>query len=218
MSSPTGHTQHEQLLLALQQALLSLKAEFIAGISEFEIITLLKQAPYEIFNEDALRDPLILFQSHFVLFHSLYLLQQQWRKQGVGELDIHALSIKLKPNQKTVQDQSQSNIQAHDALAAYYLDWQNLLQTGQSDVEDLLDSFWQKMGSEHTFAKLDAQDLQEAKLHLALPLEGDISLEQLKLQYRKLQHQHHPDKGGSIEASQTIQNAYTLLHQYLSRA
>jgi DnaJ-class molecular chaperone len=45
---------------------------------------------------------------------------------------------------------------------------------------------------------------------------ADITLLELKQQYRKLQHKNHPDKGGSIRASQSVLQAYSQLHKYIS--
>jgi len=215
MSKQANQTSHEQLLANLQNALLSFKPAFTQGISEFEIITRLKNPPFEIFSDDALRDSLVLFQSHFVLFHSLYLLKQQWREQEVGELEILATCIKLHPLK---QKHAGQNIEEHDNIAAYYLNWQNLLQTEQKDVNDLLDSFWQKMSRSNANMAVSDEALQQARAQLALPLEGKLSADQLKLQYRKLQHEHHPDKGGDIAHSQAIQKAYTLLHSYIKNS
>mmetsp|Transcript_16093 Transcript_16093/g.50599 ORF Transcript_16093/g.50599 Transcript_16093/m.50599 type:complete len:92 (-) Transcript_16093:35-310(-) len=83
-------SNYDGIQALLQEVLSSFQSQFVEGISEFEIITLLKQPPYSLFDEDALRDSLMLFQTHFVLFHSLYRLRNEWREQKVGELDIAA--------------------------------------------------------------------------------------------------------------------------------
>ncbi|MDY6883511.1 MAG: DNA-J related domain-containing protein, partial [Pseudomonadota bacterium] len=92
------YVQQAELLVDL---LSTFKPFFIKGISEYALIELLKKAPYQFFDEDALRDPLILFKTHFVLFHALYQLKRDWRERNEGELDIHALNISLKPIDKS---------------------------------------------------------------------------------------------------------------------
>jgi hypothetical protein len=112
--------KHDELQFLLQEILNAFQSQFTAGISEFELITALKQPPYSLFDEDALRDPLTLFQTHFVLFHSLYHLRNEWREQKVGELDIRATQIKLDSILSFDAD-----LQVADPLADYYLDWTN---------------------------------------------------------------------------------------------
>ena len=195
----------------LQDILSAFLPQFAEGISEFDIISLLKQAPYSLFDEDALRDSLILFQTHFVLFHALYNLRNEWRQQKIGELDIGPTIIKLKPLLA-----SDANIAKSDPLADYYLDWQNFAATTKDDVNDLLDGFWQAMaGAKPTF-QFDEQSLQNAANKLNITDFHSLSLAQLKLQYHKMQHNNHPDKGGSVEQSQLISQAYTILRKYLS--
>ena len=41
---------------------------------------------YEFFDKEALRDPLALFQTRFLLFHCLYKLRERWRKEKKYEL------------------------------------------------------------------------------------------------------------------------------------
>jgi DnaJ-class molecular chaperone len=43
-----------------------------------------------------------------------------------------------------------------------------------------------------------------------------MNLSELKQQYRKLQHENHPDKGGKIEMSQSVQHAYTQLRRHIN--
>ena len=84
------------LVTLLEDSLLLLKPTLTLGISEFDLIALLKRPPYSLFDEDALRDPLMLFQTHFLVFHALYKLQIKWRESGEGRLDIHTTKILLR--------------------------------------------------------------------------------------------------------------------------
>lgn len=212
---------HVELLHLLSDVLSSFQSHFVAGISEYEIISILQKRPYRILNEHALSDSLLLFQTHFIVFHVLYSLRKQWRESKVGELDIGPSLIKLNPLHLAsanidVGESKGTNIQAPDPLADYYLDWQNLASTQQTDVDELLSHFWQKMAGNNLHFELSQDELNKAKSRLEISSTKDITLIQLKQQYRKLQHQYHPDKGGSIEISQLILQAYTTLHKYLS--
>lgn len=203
--------KHDELQFLLQQILNTFQSKFTAGISEFELITLLKQPPYSLFDEDALRDPLVLFQTHFVLFHSLYRLRNQWREQKVGELDIRATQIKLDSVLSL-----DAGLQVADPLADYYLDWTNVSATDQAAVNDLLNSFWQKIAGVNVNHYFSQEVLNDAILTLQITSIEGLSLVQLKQQYRKLQHATHPDKGGSVEGSQRVLQAYTTLYKYVS--
>jgi hypothetical protein len=201
----------DELQVLLQDILNAFKSQFIEGITEFEIITLLKKSPYSLFDEDALRDPLTLFQTHFVLFHSLYNLRNQWRRQKVGELDIGLTQIKLLPILSF-----NAGLQATDPLGDYYLDWKNLSATDEAGVEELLNNFWQKMAGVDINHHFSPETINAATLTLRMDSIEGVSLLQLKQQYRKLQHATHPDKGGSVEGSQQVLKAYTTLYKYLS--
>lgn len=201
-----------ELHLLLQDTLATFQAQFSEGISEFEIIRLLQNPPYSMLEEDALRDPLILFQTHFILFNCLYKLRKQWRKLGVGELDIGPTQIILRQSTP-----SHTNLDAGDPLADYYLEWSNLTSTDAGDVQALLDSFWQKMAGVDSAPPLSDAAVKDACLVMEFEHAEDLNLGKLKQQYRKLQHKHHPDKGGSIEMSQTILFAYTRLRKHLMK-
>ena len=203
--------KHDELQVLLQDILSTFKAQFIEGVSEFEIITQLKKPPYSLFDDDALRDPLMLFQTHFVLFHSLYHLRNEWRAQSIGELNIGATLIKLQPILSF-----DAALQVTDPLGDYYLDWNNFSATDEAGVEDLLNRFWQTMAGGDMQYHVSQEALNEASFTLQIDSLEGLSLIQLKQQYRKLQHANHPDKGGSVEDSQRVLQAYTTLHKYLS--
>ena len=91
----SGSQVHEVLADLLVDILSTMTDLFRQGVSEYQLISKLKNPPYSVFDDEALRDPLVLFKTHFVLFHALYCLRNQWRMSGIGELDIHALNIQL---------------------------------------------------------------------------------------------------------------------------
>jgi hypothetical protein len=203
------HALNEQQTL-LHDALVTFRAEFERGISEYDLINALKSPPYLVFDEHSLGDSLVMFQTHFVLFHCLYLLKNEWREQKIGQLDIGLTRITLLPILE-----SAANIQAEDSLANYYLDWSNLSSTNEYDVETLLDSFWQKMAGADLHTSISGAELNQACITMKIDSLKDMNLPELKQQYRKLQHENHPDKGGRIDVSQSILQAYTQLRRYI---
>lgn len=238
---------HEVLADLLVDMLSTMTDLFRQGVSEYQLISKLKNPPYSVFDYEALRDPLVLFKTHFVLFHALYCLRDQWRMSGVGELDIHALNIQLsaptsscdsayesfqKSNQKSSQDSSSNSdetqnhaVDAHDALASYYLNWSNFEETDKESVEALLDSFWTQMvhAQFETYTDREIDDAHQvlgisytAYLPMKEEASCDVTLADVKKHYRKKLQQQHPDKGGSVEGAQRVISAYQLLVKFYS--
>ena len=210
------------------------KPLFQRGVSEYELIEILKKAPYHFFDDASLREPLMLFKTHFIVFHALYQLKHSWIEQGEGVLDIHTLNIKLNQesahsdknsahsdknsthgdNDKESQDKVGAIIEA-DALAEYYLDWGNFEKADRESVDALLNAFWQRMvsGNAHTF---EQEDIADAHALLGLPQDEHVSLSVLKRVYKKALQLVHPDKGGTQQEAQDVIHAYQLLLGYYS--
>jgi DnaJ-domain-containing protein 1 len=174
------------------------------GLSEYELFNHLKSPPYELFTAEALRDPLSLFQSHFILFNALYQLQDTWLQNKTGQLQIHCSCIRRNPWKA-----AKNSLLTPDKLRAYYLDWTHLSDTDQSQVEALLEGFWIAFSGMPSQVKNNKMPLQEALdlLNLTTP----YSLQNLKQQYRKMLHKHHPDKGGNCEKTVQLHSAYEQL-------
>jgi hypothetical protein len=212
------------------------KPLFQRGVSEYELIEILKKAPYQFFDDASLREPLMLFKTHFIVFHALYQLKRSWIEQGEGVLDIHTLNIKL--NQESAHSdnnsahsdknsthgdnykdkESQDKVGAiteADALAEYYLDWGNFEKADRKSVDALLNAFWHRMasGNAHTF---EQEDIADAHALLGLPQDEHVSLSVLKRVYKKALQLVHPDKGGTQQEAQDVIHAYQLLLGYYS--
>ncbi|KHT53810.1 molecular chaperone DnaJ [Alteromonas macleodii] len=212
------------------------KPLFQRGVSEYELIDILKKAPYHFFDDASLREPLMLFKTHFIVFHALYQLKRSWIEQGEGVLDIHTLNIKL--NQESAHSnhnsahsdknsthgdnykdkESQDKVGAiteADALAEYYLDWGNFEKADRKSVDALLNAFWHRMasGNAHTF---EQEDIADAHALLGLPQDEHVSLSVLKRVYKKALQLVHPDKGGTQQEAQDVIHAYQLLLGYYS--
>ena len=167
-----------------------------AGLSEFELIKRLR-ALHDDFPLLAISDNrLALFRCHFLLFHSLYLLQTRLWRQEAGHLEISPLCIKLVPYQPGA-----SGLCQPDPLRDYYLDPQNLETTSEEDVESMLNAFWNRYR--------DPNGRRQALR--ALGLDDPVDDTKIKRRYRKLAMQHHPDRGGDTLALQTINAAIRTL-------
>lgn len=186
----------------LHEALSALLPLLRDGISEYELIKALQQPPWLLFGDLNLSDSLAMFRCHFVLFNALYTFSDELREKGLGELDIHTLSIRLKP--VTTFDAA---ITTHDGLRTYYLDWTNFSQTTTADVDVLLNDFWRRMEGKAA----SASEVKEALITLELVETDNLTVTLVKKQYRKLLQQHHPDKGGSTASAQAISHAYRVV-------
>ena len=205
------------------------KPLFQRGVSEYELIEILKKAPYQFFDDASLREPLMLFKTHFIVFHALYQLKRRWIEQGEGVLDIHTLNIKL--NQESAHSDKNSThgdnykdkesqdkvgaITEADTLAEYYLDWGNFEKADRKSVDALLNAFWHRMasGNAHT---VEQEDIADAHALLGLPQDEHVSLSVLKRVYKKALQLVHPDKGGTQQEAQDVIHAYQLLLGYYS--
>ncbi|GAA0853515.1 DNA-J related domain-containing protein [Aliiglaciecola litoralis] len=178
------------------------------SLSEYNLIGLLQREPYWLLAPEALRESLALFQCHFVLFHHLYMLQDRCFARGLGVLTIHATGISLSESEHELSKQA---LMQDDPMRAYYLDWTHFDNTQKQDVDKLIDSFWKSMDR---FSPVNDDDKRRALALFSLPESYD--LKQLKAQYRNLQHQCHPDKGGTVQQSQELQMAFNLLKKALN--
>ncbi|MGK0248979.1 MAG: hypothetical protein ACI910_001714 [Oleispira sp.] len=186
------------------------------GFSEHKLLTLLQQQPHAFFAADALRDPLLLFQSHFLLFHCLYLLRNRWQKSHHAQLEISVFNIKksrldiakmLTAQSENSFTEDKKSLFNADPMAQYYLDWSHFSTTSSDDVDELLNRFWKKV-----WVPQQEEDIQQALI--IMELETPVPLPQLKQQYRRLAQRFHPDKGGNSEHFKKICQAFHQLRQY----
>ena len=171
--------------------------------TEHELIEVLQAPPYELFEADALRQPLSLFQTHFLIFHCRYRIRCDWLAAAKADLEINTLRIQTLPWQA-----GESGLQQQDPLADYYLDLTQLTGTDEAGVEALLNDFWDNMSAGRRGGQ-ETMDFESAceLMDVAPPL----CQQTLKRQYRRLIHRHHPDKGGSLKKMQDVKKAYHTL-------
>lgn len=167
------------------------------GLSEFDLMQQLDKHYPELYPKPDLRDPLLLFQHHFILMHVLYRLQDEWYQAGDGVLDINALNIQFHP----LRDRGGQHLSVDLSLKDYYLDWRNLTQESPESVQSLIDGFWKRL--------LGEQKSPAALRELGLDENADQAT--IKSRYRQLASEHHPDKGGDPDEFRKIREAYEAL-------
>lgn len=181
----------KEFILALQCEL----EKHPGGIGEYDLMQALKsQGYFDFLSLSAL--PHELFHAHFFLFHSLYLLRNILLEQKQFLLTIHTLKIQL-----SHYDKGENGLQEDDKLRSYYLDFNNLENTSEEDVYDMLASFWNK------FNRFDNREAALAELDLTDPVEDKV----IKEAYRRLVMKHHPDRGGENDKLQNINDAIKTL-------
>ncbi len=168
-----------------------------AGMREYDLMEALDQRCVEGFGQAAFANHLSMFQSHFLLFHCLYVLRNRLHEKNSAGLDIHCLLIRLTPLSK----ENSGLPQRHDPLCEYYLDLSNFEQTDAKEVDRMMNSFW------YRFVAMDDRQQALDQLGLADPVDyGDI-----KTKYRRLVMEHHPDRGGDHDRLQDINEAMRTL-------
>lgn len=194
----------------LDRAIAEILDEHPQGMSEHALIKALQEPPWQLFDAEALRDDLSLFQTHFIVFNSLYRWRAEWRQQQQCELVISALAIVQEPWQAGT-----AALTDVDRLAEYYLDWQNLTNTSGEDVADLLKGFWQRVGSPQTVTVTPTELAQAQELFDWPQTQTQTTMAdpeaELKRRYRQLLHKNHPDKGGNTATTQKLKWAYQIL-------
>lgn len=165
------------------------------GLSEYELMRALQPDGAE--PREAFRDPLRLFRAHFTLFHALYTLREQLWERREAHLEIDPLRIRLHPYRGADRDA----LAARDPLRDYYMDLANLEDTSAGDVDEMLGRFW---------ATLQADEQRHEALAV-LGLREPVDFATIKRRYRELAMRHHPDRGGSDDRLQRINEAMAVL-------
>lgn len=202
----TVSTADQLLPPDFDEAVLAVLRTHSTGIDEYRLIGLLAERfPESLFaTPGALRDPLRLFQVHFLLFHALYRLSDRLAECG-QQLRIHALGIVLEARRE-----SGPGLCEPDPLRSYYLDWQQWATTHREDVERLLSQF------RGMPAAISDQTRGQALALFELP--DPTCPRAIKRRYRELVSRHHPDRGGDTATLQEINEALLILQRYYGKA
>jgi len=174
------------------------------GLSEYALLNQLAEQS-SFFAKSGTRSPsqdLSLFQRHFLLFHCLYLLEQQHRANQSGILVISALEIRLHPyREENETNQADAALITPDPVRDYYLDITQLQATSEHDLDEMLGRFWLAL------ARHETRDETLALLGLSDPVD-DVAI---RKKYRELVMQHHPDRGGDTDTIQQLNAAISKL-------
>lgn len=170
------------------------------GISEYELISHLKKEPDNDLEQINLQDSLELFQIHFMVMHSLYSLRDRWLAEKTHSLQISPMLICV----MAYSAGSKEELTEIDHLRAYYLDLSHLENTDAEAADNLISSFWEKYIASPD--RLDALAM--------LGLDEGVSFEQIKLRYRQLAMEIHPDRGGCSRRFADITQAMNTLKTY----
>lgn len=170
------------------------------GLSEYDLISNLQKDAESEISKVNLQDTLELFQIHFMVSHCLYLLRDNGLSEEKYCLQISPLKINLLPYTKSMTEE----LAEDDHLRQYYLDLSNLENTDAESAENLISSFWHKF-----VASTDRVDALAV-----LGLEDGVSFEKVKLRYRQLAMENHPDRGGCHQTFTDINQAMEVLKAY----
>lgn len=179
----------------LESLVFDLLCQHHQGLTEYQLLSLIRVQDAALLPDGRISS-LALFQSHFLLFHTLYRLRDQFRSQRRFDMAIHTLNIRLLPYQA-----GDSGLEVCDDLSAYYGDLNHLFQTNETDVDAMLDWFWTQ------FVRDDHRDQALAVLELNDP----VSDAEIRHQYRRLVMRYHPDRGGNVAKIQELNKAMDRL-------
>lgn len=130
-----------------------------------------------------------LFKRNFLIMNALFQLQKQLAPAQY--LQIASLHIEL-------CDVTQSNLLSQiDPLRDYYLNWQNY-DTSTTEVEALLDGFWQKFNAQRTSIQ-QLEPHTRCALLKQWQLAEDATLKIIQKRWRQLAFLYHPDKSPEDE-------------------
>lgn len=149
-------------------------------------------------------DSLELFHKNFWIMNGLYQLQLSVWEDHQLYLFISTLEIQL----LSVSDSEVGlkGLQESDTVRRYYLNWENANDMTEQGVQVLLDGFWR------CYYQTDEHHLARHRDALAvLGVSDGANDMEIRIQYRKLASEHHPDKGGTADQFVAIRAAYEFL-------
>lgn len=166
------------------------------GLSEYELLQHLREK--QLFPQlgSPPNDSHALYCAHFLLFNALYQLNDLLIQKNQGCLIISVLKI-----QKLDTQSAEKQLGQTDKLRDYYLNMQNLENSSEASVNQLLNDFWE----------MYLRNDQRGEALEALGLTDPVNDKTIKETYRQLVMSHHPDRGGETEELKKINNAYRLL-------
>lgn len=176
------------------------------GLSELTLIKALQGDCWQLIGQVDFSRPEQLYPVHFLLFHALYRLSDELFTGGES-IQISPMCIRL----VTANAATDTSLPGpKDALRAFYLDL-NQYYLSNTDISDMMDRFW---------AGTIQQKPDCASAASAAELLGfesvPTSFDTVKRRFRKRMMQAHPDRGGSTEEVQHLNEAITVLKAHYS--
>ncbi|MDX1589224.1 MAG: DNA-J related domain-containing protein [Oleiphilaceae bacterium] len=203
MATTGRHDSLLQSLAPMQEAVVSLLRTHPRGLTEMALLKALMARPWQVLGPVDFSSPSTLYPVHFLLFHVLYCWRDALHRQTEPEtLEIGPMSIRLRPLTRSGSNQPG----AHDPLADFYRDLDNLALSDDC-VEQMVNDFWRGVQPP------DQGRLGEACQALEVPCPPP-PLAQVRQQFRRLAMRHHPDRGGSTERLQALNEGMAVLRHY----
>ena len=206
LNASTNAEEDQESRLAFQVQHLSVAIEHLLrenpdGLSELNLIKALQRPPWELIGTVNYAEADKLYPVHFLIFHVLYRLRDQFA--GTGEiLDISPLLIRLSHSDIV---SGSGPISTNDELRAFYLDLSRY-QMPEDAITQMMDDFWSgRLG--HQPEKEEARDAAATLGFRDMP----SSFDDVKQRFRRAVMQAHPDRGGETEAIQSLNNAFSIL-------
>ncbi|MDP4546585.1 MAG: DNA-J related domain-containing protein [Marinobacter sp.] len=190
--------QVEHLLLAVEH---ELRVAGPSGLSELALIKALQSDCWQLIGPVDFARPEQLYPVHFLLFHTLYRLSDELLSSG-ETIQLSPMCIRLFP----VHSETGTSLPGpKDALREFYLDLKQYYLSN-TDISDMMDRFWagtiqHKPDSESATAAAELLGFE------SVPATFDT----VKRRFRKLVMQLHPDRGGSTEEVQHLNEAIAVL-------
>lgn len=174
----------------------------VEPLSEYRLIQHLNEQDWDL--SISATDTLALYTSHFVVYNSLYILQEQYWRQHQRFLQISALAIQLHLPVSTENLSTEvAGYAADTSLREYYLDWSNLDNATEDSVKQLLNQFWERF----------VTDDESTKAFNVFSLKPTVSYKEVKQRYRSLAMKYHPDRGGDSAEFQQLNWAFGVLQR-----
>lgn len=196
--------QAQYLMVALE----CLLREAPDGLSELELIKALQRPPWRLLGAVDFSDPARLYPVHFLVFHALYRLRDELAAQGEN-LDISPLKVYLR-NADAVAGCGLPD--APDSLRDYYLDLSRY-DLGDQQVYRMMDNFW----NGHPGSEPEPDALRSAAEALGFDL-IPTELAPVKQRFRRAVMHAHPDRGGSHEQIQRLNEAFAVFKAHFRHA